>query len=257
MNLLRESHSTAKGSRPFSKNRLKVSAVLAKDISFTITACRRPELLNRTLSSFSRGLIDANLNDFDAYVNIDPLPAGEQSDEVVEVATQYFRHVQFRTPKIANFCSAVKWVWSQPETEFFFHLEDDWELTKPFHLAALVRILNRRRLLPFFSRRAAVNLNVYNFSDSRICLSPGLLRGAFGRYAATQLDEQYNPERQLRTDNAMACPTIPHLNLFRGHFYGGKENVQFCRDIGREWRSRRKVSRLPDDPCLFTTWETK
>lgn len=248
---------TAKRQKSFPVKGSESSASLSNDISFTITACRRPELLDRTLASFSRGVIDANLSEFDAYINVDPLPAEVPGDKLLEIAKKYFRSVRFRTPAKANFCSAVKWVWSQPDTEFFFHLEDDWELIKPFRLGTLVRILKQRRFLPLFSQRSAVNLNVYNFADTRICLSPGLLRTSFGHYAATHLDEKYNPERQLRIDNAMICPTIPGLKAFKGHFYGGKQNVQFCRDIGREWRERHKVARFPDDPRLFTTWDLK
>lgn len=230
-------------------------ASLSRAISFTITACRRPELLDRTLNSFSRGIIDADLAEFQAFINIDPVPEPGCSEDVATVAGGYFHEVRCRMPEMSNFCAAVKWTWSQPDTEYFFHLEDDWELIKPLRLSDLLRVLNQRRYVPFYRARAAVNLNVHGFDDERICLSPGLIRASFGRHAARYLDERYNPERQFRTQNAEECPTLPDLDRFRGFFFGASQKVQYCRDIGRDWRARNGLKRWPDDPYRFNSWQ--
>lgn len=223
-------------------------------INFTTTATRRPEVYARTLVSFKEKLRGINLKEQTLYLNIDPLPekANAQAWEMVALAHQYFKEVIVNEPRQPNFAAAVKWCWQQPQTPYFFHLEDDWELTEPIALGEMAHILDIKTTL------TAVGLRAYNFVTrvNRICLSPGLFRTADARVMADRMVDSANPERQLR----LTQPDFPH-----GGAHGAFIAVQFpaneprivLRDIGREWLavSGYRKATVPRKPMYFNHWE--
>lgn len=200
-------------------------------ISLTMTATRRPAILSRTLASFFH-----NLSGFDCiqqiFINIDPLPDNPPFDyEMVRVLADFFRVPEIvviaNAPLLPSFPAAVKWCWSRPQTKYFFHLEDDWELTEPFRLSAMIDRLDNDPNL------SCVNLRAYDWppEDQRICLSPGLFRTAHAKLMAERLRGDANPERQLRP--------VTLDNPYGGAHDGFKgvciPQKRIIADIGRAW----------------------
>ena len=101
-----------------------------ESIDVVVISTLRPKLLNLTLASFQKHF----LNQFGKYriiLNIDPV--GEENfsqDEILELVNRYSDNVIACTPKTGNFSQAVRWAWSQVESPYFLHLEDDWFLKK-------------------------------------------------------------------------------------------------------------------------------
>src|SRR5690606_13056015 len=111
-------------------------------IDITLVATRRPELLEFTLRSFHKNLF----TEFDirlVYVNFDPMWGYETDEQRVEdLCRSYWDTVAVRRPEEASFGGAVKWLWSQPEAEWFFHLEDDWALVSRINVNRVKRAMN-------------------------------------------------------------------------------------------------------------------
>lgn len=221
-------------------------------IDFTTTACIRPAVFYRTLSSFRDNLTGLNLCDCVLYLNVDPLPAGGDPDAVVKVATQFFGGVVVRKPTRPNFAAAVRWLWRQPAGRWLFHLEDDWEMLRPVPISELLRIMVLSPEL------ACVSLRAYHWppDESRICLSPGLFNSHIAAAIAEKLNTVANPEKQLRP----VAPDNPHggAHEFPGGCYKGEQYPidVAIRDHGREWLAKngyRKATMQNDQH--FIVWE--
>lgn len=214
-------------------------------IDFTTTATCRPEVLRQTLTSFSENLLGVDMSKSFLHLNIDPVPDKGDWTTTYEVASSFFAKVHINVPKVASFPAAVKWCWSQPRTRFFFHLEDDWIMKRPIVIDEMIAILLAQADL------SCVNLRAYNFpdGDSRICLSPCLMRTEHARVISERLSITANPEKQLRPvafDNP------------EGGKHGGFLGMQVpldvvLKDIGRTWlaTSGWKKTKVTH----FTTWE--
>ena len=97
-------------------------------MEFTTTACNRPELLERTYSSFTKNIKGLDFKKCILYINVDPSPHGQNIEKNEEVAKKYFGKVIVNYPDKPNFARAVIWCFTQVRGEYFFHLEDDWVL---------------------------------------------------------------------------------------------------------------------------------
>jgi len=96
-------------------------------IDITITATRRSELLRQTLESFTKNLffVDHEPEEFQIYINVDPVGLMEPSENVVAVTQEFFPNVKFRIAKKAHFPTAFVWCWSSTTSDLVFHLEED------------------------------------------------------------------------------------------------------------------------------------
>lgn len=219
-------------------------------IDFTTTATLRPELIDRTFSSFSRNLVDIDLKDCTMYANIDPVPNGNFSmlNDVVDVLKRYFGRVFVNVPTYGNFPKAVQWSWSQTTEELVFHVEDDWELLEPITVENMVSSLGKAT-----SNYVGVNLNAYMFINymERICLSPVLLKGDWVRKVAPHMKDNYCPEKQLRK-YTLEKDRIP-VELIGDTLKWPSGWKIVIRDTGRLWRSQRRLKRS-HNPDKFTTW---
>jgi hypothetical protein len=215
-------------------------------LDFTCTACRRPGILRDTLESFQANLLGVDMAQSVLYLNLDPVPAEGDGDKVIKVADEFFGKVIPRLPDAPSFPGAVKWCWTRPQTEHFFHLEDDWLLIGKANVDEMRYVFDSKPNL------ACVNCRAYSHDDDRICLAPGLWKSEAGRVIADRLVLHANPERQLRR-------TGP------GNSNGGKHDgyvgVQWprfrrqvvLRDIGRTWLSTLPYGR--DGGRDFTHWK--
>lgn len=222
---------------------------MSTPIDFTSTAMRRPEILGRTLASFVSNLHGVDWKGSRLFLNVDPLPIQGNSWAVVRTAEGASGTVIPHFPTEPNFPAAVKWCWSQPTTEYFFHLEDDWILDTPVDIGDLISRLEKDPCL------SCVNLRAYNFSHplDRICLSPGLHRTAHAKVMAGRMTTDYNPEKQLRPTLWEGKPN-PGGGKAEG-FYGMQfPDARVVYDIGREWLSEHGGGYVRKDG-FFTKWE--
>lgn len=215
------------------------------NIAFTTTAMNRPEIFKRTVESFRKNLLGIDWGNTPLYINIDPVPAPVILTKEWVDACDFFGFIDPNSPIAPSFPAAVKWCWSQPETEFFIHLEDDWELLRPIHIDELISFLQGSPLL------SCVNLRAYNFppGDDRICLSPCLMRTSHAKVLAKRLCLEANPEKQLRD----MTPQNIHGGKHEGFYSMQYPDKPVLRDIGREWLASSGWRKT--DPMYFTKWE--
>ena len=180
---------------------------MKKLIDITMTATVRPEILERTLSSFWQYMFSQYNYDYRLIINIDRIGDNSYSQkDALDVAESYFSDIVYNCPDTNSFPRAVKWVWSNSTSDYVFHLEDMWLLLTSINLNHLIHILDN------YPKIASVNLFKYVLSDGapepnfyasqeRIdrrlflqirdpLLSPGLYRGDFVRKFAKKMSKR-------------------------------------------------------------------
>jgi len=207
-------------------------------IDLTMTATRRPDLVSRTLASFNEMLFE-RLPVRKFFLNIDPIWGTQDDDfEVEGIARSYFNQVEVRRPSMASYGGAVKWLWSQPETDWFLHLEDDWVLTHRISLKRLARQM----------ASGASQIKIANWSRLRrrrkppeLGLCPLFSRTDFAKLAAQHMNPDLDPDKQFRNG------TNPQLEqAVTGHFavyFGTPFTRETAVDIGRDWRQDRQIDK--------------
>jgi hypothetical protein len=238
-------------------------------IDITMTASRRPEIIEQTLSSFKKNLfaeVDAAL-----ILNIDPVGPGNPVD-VLELAGIYFPIKALRTPREPSFPRAFQWAWSMADADYVFHLEDDWLLTRPVDLRTLMAILKAEKIasvrLPAFAAGldSMKNWNkVFRWAGQcyeppadeewlGFCGHPSLIRGSFVQKCAFLIDPALNPEKQFHSGN-------PSLNEEFGKWkyvvYGEPSDPPappLVVDIGRQWMEKSGWKKA-GAKAWFTEWE--
>ena len=223
-----------------------------------IIATVRPEVLQMTLQSFTKCL----LNQFEcrAIINVDP--AGDTvrhlQMDVVNLAREYFSEVIYRTPSAPSFSGAVQWCWQQVQTDFFFHLEDDWILRRKLDSNELVSLfghgdvvgvtLNRRIRADAFAviARAGKSVTFHNefyVYHPGVSLNPSLFRTKYVQPLAHRFDSKQDPEYQI---NKL---TKDDPELFLWHVSDSPLTI----DIGKHWRKMQNIKKSKNDQ-RFSEW---
>ena len=217
------------------------------NIDFTITAMRRPEVLYWTLESLRQNLRGIDLEQQTVYINIDPAPAQSAAMVTHAIAAGFFRKVFSQNPLTCNFARAVRWCWTQPVTEMFFHLEDDWLLTRPIDIEDLIeRLWNG----PF----CQVALRQYQHAPQYPCLalSHALWKSDAARHIAGRMVDDWNPELQLRSTNQRNPHGNKAIDYSATYFPDAPGDIALI-DIGTAWRRAHKVTR-PNETTGFNAW---
>ena len=203
-------------------------------LSFTTTATCRPEILRETYRSFNEHLKDLDFSETTLYINIDPLPDAKLREDTLEIARAHFGRVMHRFPKKPNFTSAINWLWSTAQTDYIFHLEDDWIMKSPLSINDILKQFKDPQI-------QEVALRAYPYPYKKLCLSPSVWSKDLYKRFAGKLDESQNPEVQLRTD--FVKPSMIRCM--------GKGPI--IADIGRDWLAKQGLSRgkVKSD---FTSW---
>lgn len=212
------------------------------DISFTTTAMRRPGVLAKTYRSFMNNLQGIQIDQCDLFLNIDPLPDDTDSDKVYNVARKFFRSIIVRTPKKPNFAKAVKWCWSQPTTEYIFHLEDDWRLAVPIDFNAMLQRINIDKKVYQVALRSSGVKN-------GLTLMPSIIHREMYMRFANKFVTNVNPEVQMRKQTAFAWEDTDPIHKTDTTIYYPDDVV--VRDIGRGWMSRSPYER---PGSAFNSW---
>lgn len=127
------------------------------DVSIVITSCGRFELLKRTLES---------LDKFNSYPIKEVLITEDSGDTAVhEVIPENWRahtKVFVNQPKLGQMAS-VDLAYSQVQTEWVFHCEDDWEFYRPgFIEDSKELLLHDQQALQVWLRSHAHDLSVHS-----------------------------------------------------------------------------------------------
>ncbi len=229
----------------------------SREIDVTLVSGARTALLRDTLASFSDRLF-AGFSVKTLYVNIDPFEGGPAEVAACEaICAEYFPNVVARKPDSPHFTRAVKWLWGQPTAGWFFHLEDDWILSRPVGFAEFRRsVKSRVTQVSLMTREKNWGYRSgFHYEPARLKIlgldfgkglnrkrpifgtSPGFVRSDFGRQCAGLMDEGLDPEKQLNSLN-------PALNAFtagfRNHFIGARREYVAV-DIGRQHRDEQGI----------------
>jgi hypothetical protein len=215
---------------------------LVGEIDVVLVATRRPELLEGMLASFWANLL-GRLKVGRFLVNIDPLWGDEEDDRAVErICRSYVADAVMRRPEKPSFGAAVKWLWSQPATAWFVHLEEDWLMRRRVDLRRLASEMQPPDVTQIsFSRahRKAWRRGVW---VDRFATSPSLVRTSFGKLVSSLQNPDLDPEKQ------MWGPQNPALSeaicgKFRHRLHGPRFTRDYLMDTGRAWREARKIEK--------------
>lgn len=105
-----------------------------KKITFALTACGRPDLLERTIDSF----MEFNTYPIERYKVIDDSAVPGVNDHLIEKYP--FIEWSHNTERIGQ-TKSIDILYSDIETEYIFHCEDDWLFTKEGFIEKSLSIL--------------------------------------------------------------------------------------------------------------------
>jgi hypothetical protein len=196
------------------------------NIDITMTAVLRPKILNKTLQSIIENVVD-NIDRFRLVINIDPVGQDIDPMRVIGIAKSYFPNVKWNIPYEPSFPRAVKWVWSQSDSPFIFHWEDDVKILRKINVNDMIRILlkydtlsslrlyrdrtPRAKSFHTFSCKWRYNADgFYMASDWRkqFGLNPILIKRQFIDQALPRMRDDINPEKQFRESQEYMRPVI-------------------------------------------------
>ena len=119
-------------------------------LDITTTATIRPNLFRQTLKSFTDNLF-VNRKECRLILNVDPIGEDVDPVKVVEVGKSFFDNIIYNIPDKSNFAQACKWCWSNTNSEFVFHLEDDWSLSRKILIKNMISLLYNYSSLFFYN----------------------------------------------------------------------------------------------------------
>jgi len=209
---------------------------MPESIDVVTTATLRPELLELTYRSFHKRLL-SRYRHCRLIINIDPLPVPDETklEKILAISHRWFPEVVYRTPESPSFPAAVRWAWSQLESDFCFHLEDDWLLLK--HIDPV-------RVAGYFAkdpRLAEVTLNPSRNKPivPGLALRPSFFRRSFIESALPHFDDALDPEKQWRRHLA----TGGVLEGWQFRHYGELGEGKHIKDLGGIWRKARGIGK--------------
>lgn len=223
-------------------------------IEILMTATRRPEIIEKTLSSFKKNMFD--YIPAKVIINIDPIGPGT-TDEIIDIVKHYFELSFVSMPPEANFSKAFKQVWSMAQSRFCLWLEDDWELKIPVSLPDMIDLIsstpylaslrlpwvkteerymkNWKYKFPYFRMNNLSGLFMCPEDIKRevgFCGHPSLLNGIFVNRCAKLIDVNLNPEKQFHHGNQRL---IDEAMRWKYAVYAKPNQQAAVEDIGRKW----------------------
>jgi len=188
----------------------------------------RTELLNLTLASFKKHF----LNQFGNYriiLNVDPV--GEENcsqGSILKLVKRYSDDVIACTPKTGNFSQAVFWAWSQVESPYFLHLEDDWFLKKKVLKDDVFKQLELDGKLAGIRLNLSRNPSERPLSSNGLSLNPSIFRTSVIKSLLKEFDIAKDPEKQFRNNESLKMQNFV--------YYGKPNENSYVVDTGKKWR---------------------
>ena len=233
---------------------------MAPTFDLVLIATCRPDLLEQTLASFSQHAF-RHLQFANVIANIDPYfgtPA--DGDRAAALILDRFAHATILRPETPHFTSAVKRAWQATQSDFVFHLEEDWLALEDIAPARYLGLMadpevmavsffcrnKNAKGLPYqtarrFTRDPKTRKDVVTRVNA-FSTSPGVYKGPFLRQAADLMDLRYDPESQFfrRLNPALEAIALPRTCMF----LRGQTQRDLVLDIGRDWRADRGIEKL-------------
>lgn len=201
------------------------------NLDVVTTATLRPELLELTYRSFYNRFFK-KIKHCRLIINIDPVPTRDerQLNEILSICHYWFPEVIYRHPLEASFPAAVQWAWSQTETEYVFHLEDDWLLTKQINPELVIKYFSEAPQLA----EVTLNPSRNKGGTGRLSLRPSFFRKTFIDSALPLFDLSLDPEKQWNGHTSAGGK----LDSWIFREYGEIGDGRHMREIGAAWRKR-------------------
>ena len=250
------------------------------NIAITMTATYRPEIIIKTLQTFSDNLFRADLSisnlKIKLIVNLDKI--GEcnfvSTEDIHSIFSHYFDVTVFDA-KTPHFGLAFHRVWSQiaehSDIDFVFHLEDDWELLQPVRLSQLLAIMYEYPELAMLRLSTTPSGNSTmkqwghefqwnghffvipkeNRAKLRVAGHPAIIRPCFIREVLPYIDPEKNPEKQI-SEHRPEIAAIMDSYIFGVFNYTNSDPL--IRDLGRQWMIKENFSKK-GNKAWFIEWE--
>ncbi len=229
-------------------------------IDVTLVSGARPELLGPTLRSF-REKVFRHFTIATCYANIDPFGGSEEDRQACrELILEQFPDARITMPEKPSFGQAVKTLWSQVQSPYVLHMEDDWEVLEDitpdrvFPLfegnTRLVKLVSKELgwngLDQFYERPKKIKMfGVILWKTRRkvsvFGTSPGFFAGDFVRKASEMMNPDFDPEKQMRPP--INPPLVRYVSQFRCRLLPGLAQPNIIRDTGRDWRGQRGLKK--------------
>ena len=203
-------------------------------LEFTTTACNRPEILEQTYQSYTKNLKNIDFTTSTLYINIDPAPDNTNISEVITVARKYFGNVIYNIPTEPNFAQAILWCFQQVKGDYFFHLEDDWNLMREVDIHDMIEVIKQPNILQCILNKK--NINPRELYEPAFI--PSLFQTKIINVYIKLMNNESNPESQMKN--------IYRQNIFHIQKYKSQPflpNIELSRDIGREWLKSNGIKR--------------
>lgn len=240
-------------------------------IDITMTACKRLELIKKTISSFFDNFIGLAAEDLRLIINIDPVGKFDHLSKYIEFLSKYFDNMTLNMPSKYSFPTAFKWVWEQTDAPYILHLEDDWEMAEEVSLHEMLALLKKYddlmilRLPAFKSTKEHMknwnkfypwNGEFFECPENEkgglaFCGHPSLIKKKFVHFVTPRLDPNRNPEKQIKGRNPAFVNFIPR---YRYGVYAKQNSPAVIKDIGRKWMVENGFKKK-DSKAFFTEWE--
>ena len=227
-------------------------------IDITMTAVFRPEVLEKTLTSFRHNLF-GSFEKYKLVVNIDPVTAGATSQDVLKVIYKFFKEdqVKYNIPKEAHFGKALVWCWNNIESDYVFHLEDDWELINKVDMNDLLNIHKDPRIATArliiikgkYMDSYKKDGSLYYTLNNKLSLNPCLIKASYIKGIVPLMDENKNPELQIV--HAKTTSKLGQYSAKWNHVILNNKNNPLVKNIGKDWRKEIGLIRAKSD---FVTW---
>lgn len=229
------------------------------DLQISLVAGHRPDLLERTLASFSQSLFCHFQVRF-AVANIDPfMGTDSDGDRCAAIIRDHFPNAAIHRPLQPSFGAAVRHVWSQMPDGLFLHLEDDWVCEAPVlptvvlpvfhapdvaaaHLSFTPRRPGRGPVRTRWKRTRLGPITVWRHRVNGWGTSPRFMDGALARAFADAMNPDLDPEKQVYVQ---ADPALCNLiEKYRTIQLWSPDGGPLIRDIGRQARSAVGIEKI-------------
>lgn len=201
-------------------------------MQYAILSIIRPEILERTLSSFQQNVKNNNMFASKCYVNIDNNPNDTRTDQQVKVLQKYFakENLIINISNQSNFPEAVKWLYTNIDDniEYTCFIEDDWIFTKEIDMLEMFKHNEQIHSVIF---------RCYNNSN-KFYQAHTLHKTSFLKYLAQKMTFTKNPQVEAR-----------QLSNPKGFYQYPEQPI--LKDIGRKYLRDNKLQRNSRDPAKF------
>lgn len=242
------------------------------DLEVTMTATRRPEVVDATLSSFRENLFIDPSNVI-IRINIDPIGHEDEAMtyKVMEVCSVHFKKIMLFRPTYPSFPKALIRLWGSVRSKYFWNIEDDWLLLRPINLGRVIEIMESNPdvailRLPFrpVTKEHSKNWKFFfpwngsffeckreDMPEIGYCGHPSLIRTSFIKEVLPHINPNVDVEKQLKGRNE---GFMNILNRYRVGVYSEQDMPEAIRDIGKVWREEQGFEKIGINSKTFETW---